>query len=202
MRAGARAHSLTLASDRVRARRSPRSGELFDAMKKIFLSLPPCGSLVSRFAGSPCRELGGKQLARRSRMGCHQSLDALRSVQAVWPSAWRRSGRVRYGTTRTSWPPSAPAAPDRSGLRPGSARGMEGLLLEDDPAVRVQSGGALVSRALWAATLVASDGPMNVPNERRSVESDEETFMDRHGRSLHLLGRTCRMTRSDRPFAV
>jgi hypothetical protein len=29
---------------------------------------------------------------------------------------------------------------------------------------------------------------MNVPNERRSVESDEETFMDRHGRSLHLVG--------------
>jgi hypothetical protein len=70
------------------------------------------------------------------------------------------------------------------------------LLLEDDPAVRVESGGALVSRALWAAKLVASDGPMNVPNERRSVESDEETFMDRHGRSLHLVGRTCRMTRS------
>jgi hypothetical protein len=79
---------------------------------------------------------------------------------------------------------------------------MDGLLLEDDPAVRVQSGGTLVSGALWAAKLVASDGPMNVPNERRSVESDEETFMDRHGRSLHLVGRTCRMTRSDRPFAV
>jgi hypothetical protein len=62
------------------------------------------------------------------------------------------------------------------------------LLLEDDAAVRVQSDGTLVSRALWAAKLVASDGRMNVPNERRSVESDEETFMDRHGRSLHLVG--------------
>ena len=63
------------------------------------------------------------------------------------------------------------------------------MLLEDDAAVRVQSVGALVSRALWAAKLVASDGPMNVPNERRSVKSDEETFIDRqHGRSLHLVG--------------
>ena len=61
-------------------------------------------------------------------------------------------------------------------------------MLEDDAAVRVQSVGALVSRALWAAKLVASDGRMNVPNERRSVESDEETFIDRHGRSLHLVG--------------
>jgi hypothetical protein len=64
------------------------------------------------------------------------------------------------------------------------------LLLEDDPAVRVQSGGALVSGALWAAELVASNSPMNVPNERRPVEPDEETFLDRHGRSLHLVGRT------------
>jgi hypothetical protein len=62
------------------------------------------------------------------------------------------------------------------------------LLLEDDAAVRVQSGRALVSWALWAAQLVASDGCMNVPNERRSVESDEETFIDQHGRSLHLVG--------------
>jgi hypothetical protein len=36
--------------------------------------------------------------------------------------------------------------------------------------------------------LVASDVRMHVPNERRSVASDEETFMDRHGRSLHLVG--------------
>ena len=62
------------------------------------------------------------------------------------------------------------------------------MLLEDDAAVRVQSGRALVSRALWAAKLVASDGRMNMPNECRSVESDEETFIDRHGRSLHLVG--------------
>ena len=60
--------------------------------------------------------------------------------------------------------------------------------MEDDAAVRVQSVGALVSRALWAAKLVASDSRMNVPNERRSVESDEETFIDRHGRSLHRVG--------------
>ena len=62
------------------------------------------------------------------------------------------------------------------------------MLLEDDAAVRVQSVSALESRALWAAKLVASDGRMNVPNERRSVESDEETFIDRHRRSLHLIG--------------
>jgi hypothetical protein len=29
---------------------------------------------------------------------------------------------------------------------------------------------------------------MNVTNERPSVESDEETFIDQHGRSLHLVG--------------
>jgi hypothetical protein len=29
---------------------------------------------------------------------------------------------------------------------------------------------------------------MNVLNEHRPVESDEETFMDQHGRSLHLVG--------------
>jgi hypothetical protein len=46
----------------------------------------------------------------------------------------------------------------------------------------------LLSRALWAARLVASDGCMNVANERPSVESDEETFIDLHGRSLHLVG--------------
>jgi len=73
----------------------------------------------------------------------------------------------------------------RSETRVG--RGSQGLLLEDDAAVRVQSGGARVSRARWAAKLVASDGRMNVPNERRSVDSDEETFMDQHGRSLHLV---------------
>ena len=61
-------------------------------------------------------------------------------------------------------------------------------MLEDDAAVRVQSVGALVSRALWAAKLVASDGRMNVPNERRAVKSDEETFIDWHGRSLHVVG--------------
>jgi hypothetical protein len=62
------------------------------------------------------------------------------------------------------------------------------LLREDDAAVRVQSGRALVSWALWAAQLVASDGCMNVPNERLYVESDEVTFIDQHGRSLHLVG--------------
>ena len=62
------------------------------------------------------------------------------------------------------------------------------MLLEDDAVVSVQSGRALVSWALWAAQLVGSDGRMHVPNERRSVESDEETFMDRHGRSLHVGG--------------
>jgi hypothetical protein len=74
----------------------------------------------------------------------------------------------------------------RSETRVG--RGRQGLLLEDDAAVRVQSGRAFVSRALWAAKLVASDGRMNVANERPSVESDEETFIDEHGRSLHLVG--------------
>jgi len=54
------------------------------------------------------------------------------------------------------------------------------LLLEDDAAVRVQSRRAIVSRALWAAKLVASDGRMNVANERPSVESNEETFIDQH----------------------
>ena len=77
----------------------------------------------------------------------------------------------------------------RSETRVG--RGKAGLLLEDDAAVRVQSGRALVSRALWTAKLVASDGSVNVSNERRSVESDEETFIDQHGRSLYLVGRTC-----------
>ena len=57
-----------------------------------------------------------------------------------------------------------------------------------DAAVRIQSGRALVSRTLWPAQLVASDGRMNVTNERPSVESDEETFIDQHGRSLHLVG--------------
>jgi hypothetical protein len=171
-------------------------------MKKIFLSLPPCGSFVSRLTGSPCRELVGQQLPEEAEWAatnpstpCETSTKLFgRDVAPKWSGCGvglRLLGRYPY-----------PAAPDRSGLRPGSARGIEGLLLEDDPAVRVQSGGALVSRALWAAKLVASDGPMNVPNERRSVESDEETFMDRHGRSLHLVGRTCRMTRSDRPFVV
>jgi hypothetical protein len=78
-----------------------------------------------------------------------------------------------------------------SSPRPGVDRGRQGSLLEDDAAVRVQSGRALVSRTLWAAKLVASDGRMNVTNERPSVESDEETFIDQHGRSLHLVGRTC-----------
>ena len=62
------------------------------------------------------------------------------------------------------------------------------MLVEDDAAVSVQAGRALVSWALWAAKLVGSDGRMHVPNERRSVESDEETFIDRHGRSLHVGG--------------
>lgn len=74
----------------------------------------------------------------------------------------------------------------RSETRVGCRR--QAWLLEDDAAVRVQSGRALVSRALWAATLVASNGRMNVSNERRSVESDKETFSDRQGRSLYLVG--------------
>ena len=80
--------------------------------------------------------------------------------------------------------------------------GRQGLLLEDDAAVRVQSGRALVSRALWAAKLIASDARMNVPNEHRSVESDEETFIDRHGRSLHLVGADVLHEQERRPFAV
>lgn len=59
-------------------------------------------------------------------------------------------------------------------------------MLEDDAAVRVDSGRAFESRTLWAAKLVASDGRMDGPNTRGSVESDEKTFIDRHGRSLHL----------------
>jgi hypothetical protein len=47
----------------------------------------------------------------------------------------------------------------RSETRVG--RGRQGLLLEDDAAVRVPSVGALISRALWAAKVVASDGRMS-----------------------------------------
>ena len=54
-------------------------------------------------------------------------------------------------------------------------------------------GRALISRTLWAAKLVASNGRMNVTNERPSVESDEETFIDQHGRSLHLVGADVRL---------
>ena len=121
-------------------------------------------------------------------MGCHQSVGALRGVhQAVRPSAWRRGcrGAVRdydvLAAIRT-----CTAGSFRSATRVG--RGRQGLLLEDDAAVRVPSGRALVSPALWTAKLVASDGRMNVANERPSVESDEETFIDQHGRSLHLVG--------------
>jgi hypothetical protein len=95
---------------------------------------------------------------------------------------------VRCGGTKTSSPPSVATPQECSSPRPGVDRGRQGSLLEDDAAVRVQSGRARVSWALWAAKLVASDGRMNVANERPSVESDEETFMDQHGRSLHLVG--------------
>ena len=127
-------------------------------------------------------------------MGCHQSVGALRGVhQAVRPSAWRRGcrGAVRRDYDFLAAIRTCTAGLFRSETRVG--RGRQGLLLEDDAAVRVQSGRALVPRAVWAAKLVASDGRMNVPNERRSVESDEETFTDRHGRSLHLVGATCCM---------
>ena len=122
-------------------------------------------------------------------MGCHQSVGTLRGVhQGVRPSAWRRGcrGAVRRDEDFLPAIRTCIAGWFRSETRVG--RGRPGLLLEDDAAVRVQTGDALVSRALWAAKLVATDGRMNVPNERRSVESDEETFMDRHGRSLHLVG--------------
>jgi hypothetical protein len=121
-------------------------------------------------------------------MSCHESVGVLRDVHhAVRPSAGRSGcrGAVRdydcLAAIRT-----CTAGSFRSETRVG--RGRQGLLLEDDAAVRVPSVGALVSWALWAAKVVASDGRMNVPNERRSVESDEETFIDRHGRSLHLVG--------------
>jgi hypothetical protein len=83
----------------------------------------------------------------------------------------------------------------RSETRVG--RGRQGLLLEDDAAVRVQLGRAFVSRACWIAKLIAGDGRMNVANERPSVESDEDTFMDQHGRSLHLVGADGCMNRID-----
>jgi hypothetical protein len=101
---------------------------------------------------------------------------------------------VRCGGTKTSSPPSVATPPECSSPRPGVNRGRQGSLLEDDAAVRVQLGRALVSRTLWAAKLVASDGRMNVTNERPSVESDEETFIDQHRRSLHLVGRMCDTT--------
>jgi len=47
-----------------------------------------------------------------------------------------------------------------------------------------------------------SDGRMNVPNECRSVESDEETVIDRHGLQVCRLGRPYCTSRSDGPFAV
>src|SRR5262245_1650783 len=56
--------------------------------------------------------------------------------------------------------------------------------------------------SLPAAKLVASDGCMNVPNECRSVESDEESRIDRHGLRVCRLGRPYWMSRNDRPFAV
>jgi hypothetical protein len=122
-------------------------------------------------------------------MGCHQSVGALRGVhQAVQPSAWRRGCR---GAVRRDEDFLAAIRTCTAGLFRSEAtfgRGKQGLLLEDDAAVWVQSGRALVSLALWAAKLVASDGRMNVTNERPSVEADEETFMDQHGRSLHLVG--------------
>src|SRR5712692_11404816 len=120
-------------------------------------------------------------------MGCHQCVGALRGVhQAVWPSVWRRrlSGCGAAGLRLLGIRACATGL-FRSETRVG--RGRQGWLLEDDAAVRVQSGRACVSRALWAAQLVASDGRMNVPNERRSVESNEEAFIDRHGRSLYLV---------------
>ena len=40
-------------------------------------------------------------------------------------------------------------------------------------------------------TLVASDGRLNVPNERCSVESDEETFLNDMEGVYPLPGRTC-----------
>ena len=66
------------------------------------------------------------------------------------------------------------------------------MLLENDATVRVHSRRVLVSSTLCAAKLVASDGRMNAPNERGSIESDEVTFIERQGRSLHLVGQTCR----------
>ncbi len=122
-------------------------------------------------------------------MGCHHSVGALRGVHhAVRPSAWRRGcrGAVRRDEDVVAAIPPCTAGLFRSETRGG--RGRQGLLLEDDAAVWVPSGRARVSRALWAAKLVASDGRMNVANERPSVESDEETFIDQHGRSLHLVG--------------
>jgi hypothetical protein len=122
-------------------------------------------------------------------MGCHQSVGALRGGhQAVRPSVWRRGCRraVRRDEDFSAAIRTCTAGLFRSETRVG--RGRQGLLLKDDAAVRVQSGRARVSWALWAAKLVASDGRMNVANEGPSVESDEETFMDQHGRSLHLVG--------------
>ena len=130
-------------------------------------------------------------------------MSALRGVHhAIRPSAWRRGCR---GAVRRDEDFLAASRTCTAGLFRSEAtfaRGRQGLLLEDDAAVRVQSGRALVSLALWAAKLVASDGRMDVTNERPSVESDEETFIDQHGRSLHLVGADVLHERSDRPFAV
>jgi hypothetical protein len=61
---------------------------------------------------------------------------------------------------------------------------------------------ARIPGSLRATNLVASDGCMNVPNECRSVESDEETVIDRYGPRVCRLGRPFCMSRSDRPVAV
>src|SRR5260370_19371819 len=125
-------------------------------------------------------------------MSSNQSVGALRGVHhAVRPSAWCSGcrGAVRdYDCLAAIG--TGTAGSFRSETMVGHGR--QGLLLEDDAAVRVPSVGALISRVLWAARVVASDGRMNVPNERRSVESDDETFIDWHGRSLHLVGADAR----------
>jgi hypothetical protein len=117
--------------------------------------------------------------------------------QAVRASAWRRGCRdaVRRDEDSLAVIRTCTAGLFRSETMVG--RGRQGLLLEDDAAVRVQSGRAFVPRARRIAKLIAGDGRMNVANERPSVESDEETFMDQHGRSLHLVGAYGCMNRID-----
>jgi hypothetical protein len=113
---GLHPRSLTLGA--VALRRDALRGEV-DAVKSIVLSLPPCVSLVSMLAGLPKphrsrasqKKQDGLPRIRRRLPGVHQAVGRQRGAGVVG---------LRCGT-KTSWPPSVLALPDRSGLRRGSA---------------------------------------------------------------------------------